>query len=589
MNGFGKWSIGCGVSLLLAACALPPEQATGAATASVAGDFQLAIGHINDHHSNLDPNPRTSIQYQDESLRVESGGFARVAALYEQLEQKHPHLLKLHAGDAITGSLYYTLFAGEADAKLMNHICFDGFALGNHEFDQGDAGLKTFLRFLQQGYCKTPVLAANVKPEVGRSPLTPTSEWDSFKPYQIYQIGSQRVGVIGLDIAKKTKQSSQPDASTLFLDEEATARKYIAELRQQGVGKIVLLTHYQYKNDLALAQRLPEVDVIIGGDSHTLLGDFAAYGLPTQGDYPTVMTNADGDQVCVAHAYQYAQVVGELLVDFVGDRVASCGGRPHFLLAESAPAVLDQSGVFTRIAPQPEAIKIRETYANDVAVLTQQKIAVAAELICMRRYGTFTREACGRGRQSDMHHLVARAFLHSVRDADFALQNGGGVRADIPAGPISLGDAYRILPFANTLVKVQITGAELKQLLEQTVAYTLLDSGSDGAYPHGADIRFDVDMTANEGQRVGNIRVRDRAQESGLAWRPVTADEYYTMVTNSFVAGGSDGWKLLAELSAEGRVEDTYIEYAESFANWLKATKTIQRPQMHSTDQYISR
>lgn len=585
MMWFRKWMMIGVVGATLAGCAAVSVDTKSERTAATGSEYELAIGHINDHHSNLDPNPRTSLTYQGETLRVESGGFARIAAMYQELASKHPHLLKLHAGDAITGSLYYTLFAGEADAQMMNHICFDAFALGNHEFDQGDAGLHKFLRFLAEGSCQTPVLAANVKPEVGRSPLTPRSEWDSFKPYQIYQIGGQRVGVIGIDIAQKTKQSSQPDASTEFLDEQTTARRYIKELQAQGVGKIVLLTHYQYNNDLELAAALPEVDVIIGGDSHTLLGNFSDYGLPTQGDYPTVRTNADGDKVCIAHAYQYGQVVGELLVDFDGDRVANCGGRPHFLLAESAPAELDDSGVFTRIKPQPEAVRLRNRYAEDVAVLTQQEIATATQLICMKRYGTSTREACGKGRQSDMHHLVAKAFLNSVQEADFALQNGGGVRADIPAGPISLGDAYRILPFSNTLVKVDISGAEIKQLLEQTVAYTLAESGSDGAYPHGANIRFDVDMTATEGQRVTHIRVRQDNDQ----WQALDPERHYTMVTNSFVAGGSDGWRILAEISATGRVEDTYIEYAESFANWLKATKQIQRPQMHSTDSYIGR
>lgn len=332
----------------VAACSNLSEETTATAPAPDAvSDFALTIAHVNDHHSNLDPHSRTSLQLNGDSVRVESGGFARVAAMIDRIAHSNNHVLKLHAGDAITGSLYYTLFAGKADAAMMNHVCFDAFALGNHEFDHGDAGLKLFLDALAKGNCNTAVLAANVQPEIGVSPLTPSSQWDSFQPYQIYSVGGQRVGVIGLDIAVKTKQSSQPDASTTFADERETAAHYIAELQRYGVGKIILLTHYQYRNDLALAQALPAVDAIIGGDSHTLLGDFDSYGVESDGPYPTQITNADGDPVCVAHAYEYSKVVGELQLQFTGDTISNCGGRPHFLLSEDAPAAFDQTQVFT--------------------------------------------------------------------------------------------------------------------------------------------------------------------------------------------------------------------------------------------------
>ncbi|MEX1220894.1 MAG: 5'-nucleotidase C-terminal domain-containing protein [Idiomarina sp.] len=577
--------------LLALATALATTVACSTMTADTAGtkparksdvtNFALTIAHVNDHHSNLDAHSRTSLLLNDESVRVESGGFARVAAMIDRIASSNTNVLKLHAGDAITGSLYYTLFQGKADAAMMNHVCFDAFVLGNHEFDNGDAGLKRFLDFLAKGDCNTPVLAANVQPEVGVSPLTPHSRWDSFQPYQIYNVGGQRIGIIGLDIAVKTKQSSQPDDSTVFADERETAEHYIAQLQRQGVGKIILLTHYQYQNDLALAQALPAVDAVIGGDSHTLLGDFDRYGLDSSGPYPTQVTNADGDPVCVAHAYEYGKVVGELQLGFSGDAIASCGGRPHFLLSEQAPAGFDDTGLFTRIAPQAAAVAVRNRFAKDVDVLTEQVIAQAPERLCMQRMGVINREQCGSAGQSDMHQLVAQAFLRSVPAADFSLQNGGGVRGEIPAGPISLGDAYRILPFSNTLVTVAITGAELQQLLEQTMAYTLSDAGSDGSYPHGAKIRFDVDLSAAEGERVSAVQL---ASDQG--WQPVNAEQRYTMVTNSFVASGNDGWVLLGQLSEQGRVEDTYVEYAESFIDWLRAQNQVTRPSQHSTMNY---
>ena len=219
--------------------------------------FELNILHINDHHSHLQPN-KLDLKLDGQRTRVMSGGFASVVAAFAELGAGKTNLLKLHAGDAITGDLYYTLFRGEADARMMNRICFDAFALGNHEFDDGDAGLARFLDHLREGACKTPVLAANVKPKIGASPLTPESATDYFQPSAIVERGGERIGIIGIDIANKTKNSSNPRPDTEFLDETSSAQAEIDKLKAAGINKIVLLTHIQYANDVAMAGKLSE-------------------------------------------------------------------------------------------------------------------------------------------------------------------------------------------------------------------------------------------------------------------------------------------------------------------------------------------
>src|SRR5690606_37672179 len=125
--------------------------------------LSLTILHINDHHSNLEASSLT-LDIAGAETTFDSGGFPRVVAKIAEREAARSNVLKLHAGDAITGTLYFSSFEGEADAELMNQVCFDAFALGNHEFDRGDAGLKKFLDYLADDSCGTPVLAANVKP-----------------------------------------------------------------------------------------------------------------------------------------------------------------------------------------------------------------------------------------------------------------------------------------------------------------------------------------------------------------------------------------------------------------------------------------
>ncbi|MBT8240542.1 MAG: metallophosphoesterase, partial [Acidimicrobiia bacterium] len=122
----------------------------------------LNILHINDHHSHLEVDG-IGLDLVGGETDVDFGGFARVVTkfkeLEDQLETEGDNVVKIHAGDAITGTLFYSLFKGEPDAALMNEICFDAFALGNHEFDDGDTGLADFLDFLSADPdCQTPVL-----------------------------------------------------------------------------------------------------------------------------------------------------------------------------------------------------------------------------------------------------------------------------------------------------------------------------------------------------------------------------------------------------------------------------------------------
>ena len=203
-------------------CGLVVTVAIGLAfTTAQAGE--LKILHINDAHSHLKPDSRMGLKLTGESTRVKSGGMPAVVAKFKQLQAAGGNVLKLHAGDAVSGSLFFTLFKGEADAAFMNEVCFDAFALGNHEFNEGDTGLAKFLDFLKSDDCNTPVLAANIKPEIGVSALAPNSATDYIQPYTVMQIDGMKIGIIGIDIVRKTKLSSSPDETTIFLDEAETA------------------------------------------------------------------------------------------------------------------------------------------------------------------------------------------------------------------------------------------------------------------------------------------------------------------------------------------------------------------------------
>lgn len=561
--------------------------------------FSMRILHINDHHSHLESESAT-LTLAGADTDVEMGGFPRVTAKMRELEAAGDNLLKLHAGDAITGTLYYTLFEGQADAELMNDVCFDAFVVGNHEFDGGDAGLKTFLDFLNSGSCGTVTLGANVVPQVG-TPLAPNSETDYIKPYMVKDLDGEKVGIIGIDIAAKTQNSSSPLETTQFLDETQTSQQYIDELKEQGINKIVLLTHNQYGRDIAMSGQLTDVDVIIDGDSHTLLGNtFADLGLSPEGPYPTLTTDKNGNTVCIAQAWQYANIVGELAIEFDPDGViSSCTGTPHLLLgdtferddAEGNSAVLageDQQAVLDDIAsldevsvvtPDASAAAILARYADQVDTLQQEVIGTAPADLCFERIpGQGRSEIAGctaltNAQGSDISNIVALAFKEQSIEADIAIQNGGGVRIDIPAGDITIGDAYTLLPFANTLYNLQMTGAQIRQVLEESLDFALSPNGSTGAYPYASGLRWDVDATQPMGSRIQNLAYKAKTASE---WSALDEQAQYTVVTNSFVAAGRDGYLTFGTIAEDKRV-DTYLDYAQAFVDYVKRVQVVEK------------
>ncbi len=566
----------------------------------VAKAGELKIVHINDHHSHLKPDGRMSLNLGGKSTRVKSGGMPSVVAKIKGLQNKSPNLLKLHAGDAVSGSLFFTLFKGEADAALMNEICFDAFVLGNHEFNEGDAGLAKFLDFLKSDKCNTSVLAANIKPEVGVSALTPNSETDYFQPYTVMQIDGMKIGIVGIDIVRKTKLSSSPDETTNFLDEAETAQRMVDELKQTGINHIILLTHYGYQNEMELASKIDGVDVIIGGDSHTLLGDFDALGLNSSGPYPTVVRGVGGNTVCVATAWQYSQIVGELDISF-NDKgeVQSCRGVPHLMLADSFKRKnadgervevggAAREAIYAQIKADPKLSIVKEdadaaallaSFNVKVEEMRSQKIGDVTENLCLSRIpGDKRSKICSpedtARNGSDISMLVAHAFREMAKASDIAIQNGGGVRTDIAKGTLTMGDAYKLLPFANTLVEMDMTGAEIKAVLEEAVEYALQPDGSTGAYPYAAGLRWHIEVVAPFGQRLSQMEFKGRNDGS---WAPLDMDKTYRLVTNNYIAAGRDGYLTFKTVKNDGRYTDTYLDYTKSFVDYVQERGSVSK------------
>ena len=435
-----------------------------------AAETKLTLLHINDHHSHLTERSAGYVNIFGDDIPAEvaanNGGTTYIRAYYggmprlvtafnelqDEAESNGRDVLRVHAGDAITGTTYFTLFEGDADAKLMNHICFDAFAPGNHEFDKGDAGLAKFLLAMKNEAASSSkcnevpaVLGANIVPHA-ESPIL-ASDVPEIEKSKVFTLADgEKVAIVGINIAKKTMNSSNPDAGTILLDEKETAQAEIDALTEMGVNKIVLLTHIGYNNDQNWMAQLRGVDVVIGGDSHSLLGDESTgvFGTP-RGPYATEITQEDGSVVCVVQAWDYSKLIGKLEVDFdESGNVLSCGGHPVFPLNSKKVTVRDayprydmseedaalvterlvemSAGQAKAYEEDADAAADLEVFSEEVEILSQTVVAVASEFIALES-GGYESGACD---------LVAQGFLlNPLSTADVAIQNRGGCRSSI--------------------------------------------------------------------------------------------------------------------------------------------------------------
>ncbi|MDD2744798.1 MAG: 5'-nucleotidase C-terminal domain-containing protein [Rhodocyclaceae bacterium] len=585
------------------------------AVAAAPETTELTILHINDHHSRLDAETTTltlkNAANTTKTVTVDLGGFARVKTAIDTLAAKSPNVLKLHAGDAITGDLYYTLTDGQADAAMMNTVCFDAFALGNHEFDSGNQGLVKFLDFLGAGSCKTPILSSNVKP-VASDPLA-----SRILPHAIVERGGKKFGIVGVTIKNKTQNASRPDVGTLFDDEVSAVQNSINTLKNQGVAKIIVLSHQGYDADKAMAPKLTDVDIIVGGDSHTLLGpdSLKTVGLSPSGSYPTTATNKDGAQVCIVQAWQYSYAVGELNTKFKGDQIESCSGQPRVLIGSSfkegsvAATSADATAYASQVAAIPSLLvtAASSSATETLAPFKAQKSAIGTQIVgsaaadlCLRRVPGAKRDTsrsklAGCNTDPDViahggniQQLVAQAFLEqgkSFGGADISIQNGGGVRIDVATGNITLDTVYTLLPFKNVLVRLTMTGAEVKSTLEDAVDSVISTTGTGtGAYPYAAGLRWSVDMNQVKGARISGLQFKDVSGN----WVSFDLNATYRVITNDFTAGGGDNYLTLKGITG-ARYENTYLDYADSFLQYVKANQSLGKPAIsdYSTQLYI--
>ena len=554
--------LGLTIAALLTACA------SGSVSAPpLAPLVRVSLVGLNDFHGNLQP-PSGTVVVADPAnpagTRVTAGGAAYLATLIATLKAQNPSgTLVVAAGDMIGASpLVSGLFHDEPAIDALGMMGLDLTSVGNHEFDKG----RDELLRMQKGGClpksadgsrgvvgvdtcmndgkfagaKFQYLAANVIDQKTGATLFPA--------YSIKTVGAVKVGFIGLTL-KDTPSVVTPAgvAGLQFVDEVTTVNQLVPILKAQGVAAIVVLLHQGGATTAALvndkrcpgftgeivgiADKLdPAIDVIVSGHTHQ--------------EY--VCLRPDGKLITQAGFYGRIATKIDMTIDPNTKRVTK--KEASNIVAVNDVGASDTKGASTAV-PAGQTVQAKNgpidalvgRYANLTAPLT---LIVKGNLT-----GFLDRKANAAG-ESTLGDVIADAFLAASSDASYgttraqiAFTNPGGIRADLTSSlQVTFGQLYNVQPFGNTLVTMNLTGAQLLRLLEQQWESPQPAGGRILPLSRGLTYTWDAAKPEGSAPKTGDRVVAGSLRLNGV---PVDPVRRYRVTVNSFMASGGDNFTVL--------------------------------------------
>jgi 5'-nucleotidase/UDP-sugar diphosphatase len=440
------------------------------ASGAQATRVDLRILYVNDFHGFAEP-------YQPTGGKTLLGGIAYLAGAVDRARQAHPSLL-LAAGDMIQGNFWANLFQGQSVIEVMNAMKFDAMVVGNHEFDYG-------LKVLQERMAQAnfPILGANVE------------GLPSLKPYVIKNLQGVKIGIIGV-VTRDTLAGHPGKLGDLkFTTPESAIRKYLPELKRRA-DIIVVLSHCGYPADRELAAKIPGLDIIVGGHTHTKLLHPELVG-----------------QTIIVQAWEHAKALGVLDLRVRDGKIVKFQGT----LQEISPA----TG-----APDRRVQEIVARYADQAGPIMHQVIGETRVALDAQKVRT---------EESNLGNFIADV-MRQTSGADVAIINGGTIKANIAQGKIKNRDVYNALPYDRYLLAIRLTGAQLKQALEHGVSHLGKPSHR---FPQVSGLTFTYSRSAPAGSRVKDITV---------GGRPLDLKKQYVVATIDFLAAGGDGYKVFGDV-----------------------------------------
>ncbi|XP_052899613.1 protein 5NUC-like [Anopheles moucheti] len=526
--------------------------ATYSLAAPKAGGLELIILHNNDMHARFEQTGAYSNDCQPSDVASNRcyGGFARVAHKVREYRTKEASggvpMLYLNAGDTYTGTPWFSVYKDNITAEFLNMLKPDAISLGNHEFDLGVEGLVPFLNEVD-----FPVLVTNL--DLSKTPAMQSTR--SLQRSAIFTKAGIRIGVIGY-LTPETKQLS-PINTVEFLDEIESINIEATSLKEQGVQILIALGHSGLERDKEIAAKCPDIDLVIGGHSHTFLYTGSAPDVEQPaGPYPVMVKNPAGKDVPVVQAYAFTKYLGYLHLEF--------DAEGNLIELDGTPLLLNGT-----VQRDSDVLQLLELYRPGILAL-DEKIGQSYVFLDSSRCRF---EECNIGNMIADSLVVTHAVTREQSndgywtDAAIAFIQGGGIRASINAGPITMKDLKTVLPFGNAMVMAEINGTQLHQMLEQSVRRYDGVSGY-GEFLQMAGVNVEYDLTRPPMQRVVQVKVRCARCQVPM-YEVLKEDEHYRILLSQFLYDGGDGYDMLPgspqELLTFGEYEITE-EYLKRYS-----------------------
>ena len=418
------------------------------------------------------------------------GGLARLLTLKKEAVAENPNTIFTLGGDTLSPSVETRTYKGAQMIDAWNAVGLDYAVLGNHEFD-----IKTPDLLLRIKESKFTWLGANVID-------TKTNKiFADLPPFVIREFGGVKIGFIGL-LLPETKETSSMEESLQVTDYCAVAKKLVKQMRKkEKVSAVVGLTHLFMEQDKKLAQ-CADFDLILGGHEHTLLQS-------SSNGTPIFKMTAD------------ARELGKFNLNF-----NAATKRFESMDWEIIP-------VNDSIADAPEFASITAKYKD---LLEQLAVPVGATSETLDALSLSSRT-----KETNIGNFIADAYREAA-NADVALVNGGSIRADLIYNPgiLTKRDVLSMLPFNNPIVKIEISGRTLREVLEHGVARSAVNEDNEpGRFPQISGMTFKFDTTQPAGKRTSEITV---------GGKPLDENKIYTLATSDFlVSRGGDGYVMFKD------------------------------------------
>ena len=485
---------------------------------SVAKDRKLTVLYSNDLHSHLEPH---IVPWVSKTRKV--GGFANIATLVKKEKAANNHTIFVDAGDFFTGPYISSLTKGEAVIDAMNYLGLDAAAAGNHEFDHGWQNTQE-----QFAKAKFPILNGNIfVKETGKL------VWD--KPYIVKEVNGIRLGIIGLH-GKFAFYDTTADEMIKGLDardEEQYLRKYIKELK--GTTDLIILLIHQgipgtqssggtgdvarnHAKDIELAKNVPGIDLMVTGHPHS--------GTPK----PLI---SNGTIIVSTDAYTIELGKLELTYDKGKDKITGYKNTYNYLFDDE-------------VEDDPKMVNIIRKWNDKVRAITEEVVTTSPAALT-RSYSE----------ESLLGNMVADAMLDAYPEYEFAVTNSGGLRQDIDAGRVTVGELISAFPFPNTIVQLDMKGSDLRAMFEHGAGLT------NGILQASKGVEMVYDESRPTGIRVVKCLIK------GL---PLDDRKTYKVITSNFLADGGDGFlifkRALSYKNTRVEILDSIIRYLKRFATY---------------------